>query len=806
MSDYPLKSQPRQKLPIAKKNKKWRKQNVDSSEHLGLYGHNGSVRQSHKNKLINYNLANDQLDVEDVERTCNPYNIEGATFPAKMQNYPIALPKIDLLVGEESKRKFDWRCRVINDDAVSSKEEGIKKMYMELLQKQVTADAFDEKEAEAEIKKLNKYVKHEYQDVRERMATHIMKHMWVKEDMQFKFNRGFQDALIAGEEIYYCDIVAGEPTFERLSPLNVHTVRSGESPHIEDSDIIMIDGYMAPGQVIDRYYDVLKPSEVKSLEDGEISNNSDFNIGEKERSIMLNDLIDIAEDSAGQFSAAYDTDGNIRVLRVLWKSLRKMYKLTFIDENGEEQSDLVDESHIKQDGEVLKELWISEWWEGTKIGGGAEKDGIYVNMRPRPVQFRSPSNPSKCHPGIVGTAYNINTSKAMSLLDRMKPYQYLYNVFMYRTELAFAKSHGKIMKVPLHEIPEGWDMDKWLTYAYAMNIAVVDSFKEGNKGASTGKLAGNMQQNNPVIDLEMGNYIQQHINMMEYVKQQLGEIAGVSDARQGQIATSELVGNVNREITQSSHITEKWFMIHDNVKLRAMKCMLETTKHAWRNSPPKKIQHVLDDMSTTILNIDPQELMEIDYDITISNSSNDAELMQSLKQLAHAGIQNDKITFSQLLDIYTSDSISDIRRKIEVSESESLQRQQEEQQQAMQMQQQAQQAAQAAQQAEQDFEAIKLDAEIQMNTQDNETKLTIAGMQQQANLMNQEDGDGDDNGIRDEIDLKKINQMQDKINKDYEIKNKQLNQKDKQDKDNLKIKKEELKIKRKQANKPTASK
>jgi hypothetical protein len=635
MSDYPIKHFPRQKLPLNKKTEKWRKQCIDASEHLGLYGYNNTIRQSFKNKLINYNLANDILDVEDVERTCNPYNIEGASFPAKMQNYPIALPKIDLLVGEESKRKFDWRVRVINDDAVSSKEAAIKDMYMKTAQEIITSESIDDKEIQQRLGKLSKFVKHEYQDVRERMATHIMKHMWVKEDMKYKFNRGFYDALIAGEEMYYCDIVAGEPVFEKLNPLNVHSIKSGESPYIEDADIIIIDGYMSNGMIIDRYHNELKPSEIKALEDGEITQNGDFNIGNRERSIMLDELIDITEDQTGQFSAPFDVDGNIRVLRVLWKSLRKMYKLTFTDEFGQEQSTLVDENHVKQEGEELKELWINEWWEGTKIGGGSEEGGIYLDMKPRPVQFRSVTNPSKCHPGIVGTAYNINSSKAMSLLDRMKPYQYLYNVFMYRTELAFAKSHGKIMKLPLHEVPEGWDIDKWLTYAYAMNIAVVDAFKEGNKGAATGKLAGNMQQNNPVIDLEMGNYIQQHINMMEYVKKQLGEIAGVSEARQGQIATSELVGNVNREITQSSHITEKWFMVHDNVKLRAMKCMLETAKHAWRNHPTKKIQHVLDDMSTEILNIDPQELMEIDFDITISNSSNDAELLQSLKQLAH---------------------------------------------------------------------------------------------------------------------------------------------------------------------------
>jgi len=42
-------------------------------------------------------------------------------------------------------------------------------------------------------------------------------------------------------------------------------------------------------------------------------------------------------------------------------------------------------------------------------------------------------------------------------------------------------------------IPEGWDITKWMYFARKAGIAVKDSFKEGMKGAATGKLAASVQ-------------------------------------------------------------------------------------------------------------------------------------------------------------------------------------------------------------------------------------------------------------------------------------------------------------------------
>ena len=408
-----------------------------------------------------------------------------------------------------------------------------------------------------------------------------------------------------------CDIIGGEPIVRRLNPLNVHTVRSGESNRIEDSDIIIVMGYMSPGQIVDEYHEFLTPKEISMIEEGMETSDAEsaIDIGRyPDLPLRMQDSIELSVLSNDlSYGSPFDNNGNLRVIKVYWKSMRKMLKVKYYDEEGDVQYELFDEDYKidKSKGEEAEILWVSEWWEGHKIGGTASSEdddrAIYCKMRPRPVQFRSMENPSKCHPGIVGQVYQTNDNDGVALMDRMKPYQYLYNILAYNTELMIAKNHGKIMRVNVAEIPEKWDPDLWLSFAQGMNVAFYDPFKEGNKGASQGKMVGSLGAGQaPVIDMEMGNSIQLYMDMMQFIKFELGEIAGVSAARQGQIHNRQAVGNTEREVTQSSHITEYWFLEHDQVKLRVLECLLETAKHAWSDRNNKKVQHVLDDGATML--------------------------------------------------------------------------------------------------------------------------------------------------------------------------------------------------------------
>ena len=797
---------PAQKKSYAQKTEKWRKDCVDAGEGLALYRNEG-LRQSHHTKRINYDLYSDILDQSDVERTCNPLGVLGLNSPAKMQNYPICNPKIDLLVGESTKRKFDWKVRVTNDEAISTKEQELKQKFSALLEAHVNGEISDSDQAD-ELRAFHNYVTYEYQDVRERRATHILTYLYEYQKMSYKFAKGFKDALICAEEIYQADIVGGEPVFNRLNPLNVHVVRSGESPYIEDADIILIRGYLSPGQIIDEYHDWLSPRDISRIESGFSENTSAesaIDIGRKpDLAINVNDAIDLAVlENNLEFGSPFDNNGNILVSKVYWASIRKMLKVKSYDEEGDAVYELQDETYTinKEAGEEATPIYVKEWWEGHKLGGarGYQGDGdtncIYTKMQPRPIQFRKMENPSKCHPGIVGTVYNTNDNTGVSLMDRMKPYQYLYNILAYNAELAIAKNRGKIMRLDLASIPEGWKIDKWMSFAQGMNIAVYDSFKEGNKGAAQGRLAGGMNAQAPVIDMEMGNTIQLYMNMMAFIKQEMGEIAGVSQARQGQIETREAVANTEREITQSSHITEYWFNEHEYTKIRCLEVLLETAKIAWKNKQNKKVQHVLDDGSTVLFEIDDQ-FMESEYGVQVTNGAKSFELIQNLKQLAHAGIQNQMITFSQLMDIYSTDSVSSIRRKIQRSEQEMQARQEQMAQKESEMQQQQFQAQADEEEKKREHDRELWSREDGRNTEDNETKLIIADIHNTA--IHTDDGADDDTQS-----IEGLQQQAKKLDSDIRQKDRQQTEVERHNKVTEGQKTNEISIKQKIANKPT---
>jgi len=746
---------PSQKKPSNEKGKQWRKDCINGAENLVMFS-DDTLRKSKKNKQINYNLYSDILDKDDVSKIIDPLGLDSSYTPAKMQNYPITNPKIDLLIGEEIKRKFDWRVRVINDDAISSKEKQLAEQLSSIIVEFYQKEAVNEEELNKRLEEFQKYKTYEFQDMKEVTGTWILKHLYEKQRMKSKWDKGFKDALLSAEEIYQWDIIAGEPVFIKHNPLNVYTQRSGESPYIEDSEIIVIDSYYPPGKIIDEYHEYLSPIDITKIEElaknGTPANNyPDMIIDAAELTVKIDTAV--FEMGVKEFASPIDLNGNIRVLKVYWKSMRKMKKVKFFDEYGEEQYELMPENYTinKDAGEEEKILWVSEWWEGHKIGGGvtaSTDEGIFVKMQPRPIQFRNMENPSLCHPGIVGTVYNTNDNKGMSLMDRMKPYQYMYNSLMYNTELAIATNWGKIMRMPLHEIPAGWEVDKWISYAKYMKIAPVDLFNEGTKGAAMGKLAGAMNQNAPVIDMEMGNTIQLYMNLMAYIKQEVGEIAGVSAQRQGQVSSNELVGNVERAVSQSSHITEYWFAEHADVKRRCLEIGLETAKIAWKNSKNRKLQFVLDDMSTHMVTINGEDLKEIDFDITITDGGLDAVVLQELKSLAHAGIQNDKLNFSQLMDIYTTDSLTSIRRKIEKSESDKIERDQKNQEMQGQLQEQQLKAVAEEKQKDRDHDFAKMDKEL-------EKAITIENIKAGIGVFNKGlDADGD--GIEDNIELEKL--------------------------------------------------
>lgn len=735
---------PPQQLPFSKKNKKWRKAHLDWADSKTFFNYS-LVRKSVIHKKINYDLLNGKLHMSDIELVLNPDSIKAGFVPDRIQHYPIMNSKLNVLRGEESRRVFDYRVIVTNPNAISEIENNKKEELLQNLQKLMADTSKSEEEFNQELEKLNDYYTYEWQDMREIRGNAILNHYVKEYNIPLLFNNGFMDAVTVGEEIYQCDIVGGEPVIERLNPLKVRIFKSGYSNKIEDADIIIIEDYWSPGRVIDTYHDVLSKKDIEYIENipdhiGQASIDSMDNIDERFGYVNNHmvgeeistdgfyfDPFNLFSDSISNSLLPYDLAGNIKVLRMYWKSRRRIKKVKSYDpETGEEVYNFFPETYIidKDNGEEEQIFYINEAWEGTKIG-----TDIYVNMRPRVVQYNRLSNSSRCHFGIIGSIYNLNDSRPFSLVDMMKRYNYFYDVIHDRLNKIMARNWGKLLRLDLAKIPKKWDIEKWMYYAKVNGIAVEDSFKEGNIGAASGKLAGALNNSSSgVIDAEFGNSIQSQINLLEFIKMEMSEVIGITRQREGQISNRETVGGVERATLQSSHITEWLFVIHDDVKRRVLECFLETAKIAFKGRS-KKFQYILSDNSMRIMDIDGDEFAEADYGLVVDNSQGTQELAQKLDMLAQAALQNQTLSFSTIMRLYNSSSLAEKQRLVERDEQAIQERNAQAQQQQLQSQQQMVQL-------ENEQRLAEMQQKEQANIRDNETKIIIAQIQ----ASNKEDG------------------------------------------------------------------
>lgn len=782
---------PRQKLPSRSKTTKWAAKCVAWGAEKNIMQYS-PVRDSVRHQQINYDLLNGKLHMDDIKSTINPYNMSAGYIADRIQHYPIMNSKLRVLHGEESKRVFDYRVIVTNPTSITSMQEEKKSQIMQKIQEMIMSNVQSEEQMQAAQQELEYWSNYTYKDFREMRANALLSHYSRQQNFNAIFNSGFMDAMAVGEEIYQISIIQGEPTLAKLNPRKVRIYQSGFSNRVEDADMIVIEDYWSPGRIIDTYCDILQSKDIDYIEsyfakkqgisrDGEYDDTAGFinvDIVDSNKA-TISELFGDTEYSI-ENSTPYDLYGNIRVCQVFWKSYRKVQKVKSYDPmTGEEIFTIHTEDYIPnaEAGEESTTMWINEAWQGVKIG-----DSLYLNMGPCPVQFNSISNPSRCHFGVIGSIYNINDDKPYSLVDIMKPYSYMYDVVYDNLLKLLSRNHGKIIRLDFAKIPEKWSIDKWMTILRTAGVAVEDSFKEGNRGVAMGKLAGSLNNaTSGVVDAEMSQSILAQIQILEFIKQEMSEVAGISKQREGQISNRETVGGVERATLQSSHITEWLFVTHDDIKKRVLEAFVEMSKAAAKGRNIK-FQYILPDNSMRVMELDGDEYAECDYGLVVDNSPESQELKANLPSLVQAGLSSKMTTFSSAMKIWSTQSLSEKQRMIENDERMMQQQAQQAQQQQAQLQQ---------QQIEEQLrlKTMELEQNDLLNQRDNETKILIANIQ--ANSRSQgEPTEPVDTGMS-ESERVKLEEQRREFDENLKF------LKDKQ--------KEDARLKEKQINKPTVS-
>jgi hypothetical protein len=756
---------PRQKISDAEKDDDWYKKNVDFAEHLLTSDVN--LRSNFKNKKTNYNLRANIINPKDFEKYINPDNLDLESMPASFQHIGIENSKINLLLGEYAKRKKDFKAYISSNDSegIGRKERALMEDINLQLMELIKGQNLTPEQLEKEMERISKYATYGFQDVAEITANKIIKKEYKEGDFDFTFLKTFEDLLVSGEEIMYCGVLGGNPVLRRVNPMNLYTM-GGNSMYIEDADIIVEYGYRSIGQVIDDYWDELSEKDIDFLEAGKVDAsmggggiglNRDLSVYDYYGEQGALNIFHPNEMGTRTFAGAFDTYGNVRVLKVCWRSRRKIGELTYFDADGNEQKDYVPDGYKpnKTLGETIKWIWVNEWMEATKIA-----DHIYTLMRPVPYASKSLVNKSKGTPPYVGSVNSTNDYKVQSLMDVMRPLAYSYDIAYYKRELEIATYKGSFTAINSSLIPSGWDPKEWMRYVTINKFGWLDPTNEILKGPSQGKSAGAFNTLTATqIQMGDGQAIQMYTNLLIDIDDKIGRLAGITGAREGQIQSSEAVNNVEREVAQTSHITEKWFAIDSNFRKRVYTKFLECCKYAYKKNP-KKGQYILDDMGQVMVdNFD--EFCSTEFDIHMSNSTSDTQLFNDLRSLSQAAIQNGQATFADLVAISQTDSVQDIARKLEDSAKKIA-----EQNNAMKEKEIAAQQEQAKlnaeqQQAEREFRIKQHEDTIAVKREEIAVKKELGELAHLSSHVLQDNElqqgqDTDDNGVGDFLDLRRV--------------------------------------------------
>lgn len=771
------KSFPAQKLPMSKKTQAWKEACVDYVVGAGDSGFGGNGRSRSDEMQTYYDLYNSIYNEKDLKYVTNPFKQDDG-FPAMAQDYNIIKPYVDQLLGEETKRPFNFHPQRTSDIAASELQEKAKEMLMDYIQATIAsklspeqAARYEQALATGEIQTpeaIAKYVQKDYKDIAETEAYHALQFLKRKLNLTHEFYKGWKDALIGGEEIYYIGVINGDPYVERVNPMYFDYEHSLDLEFIDDAAWCRRKMIMSATEIYDRFYDKMSErqlNELLELIDQRPGAGNNLEIRKTSidyESIKLHKINSFTDNP-------FDID-HIVVYHCCWKSFKKIGFVTLLNpETGEVEEFQVDEDYKVTGTEQSVEWdWIIEVWEGYRIG-----DDMYIGIQPIEYQHISADNPNSQKLPYTGVVYNNTNSKPRSLVSMMKPLQYMYIVVWYRLELALSRDKGKVAVMDITQIPKSMNIDvnKWMHYLSALGVAFINPYDEG--WDIPGREGGKPSQFNQLSswDLTMSNVIAEYIQLMQKIEDMVAKLTGITPQRQGQIAASELVSNANTAVNMSYHITEPWFWNHNQVKRRVLTMLLNTSKAAWKDSK-RYLNYILDDATRAFVQLSDNFFYE-DMDIFVDDSTKNQQYIDQLKQLLQPAMQNGA-SLLDIAEIITLDNMSMIKNRLEEIEQKRMEQMQQQQQAEQQAQQQIAEQQNQLKEEELMLKEAEMDLEKYKVDQDNATKITVAQLNAYRGAENM---DQDMNGIPDPIEIGKQALEQQKINSDIATKQLELNNK-----------------------------
>ncbi len=598
---------PRQNIPSSKKNEEWVLNCINS---IIAYQDTGDRYRNEKVKdHENYLIAEGYFDTKQFEYVTDMY---GITAPARLVNYPMIMPKLDLLAGELISQPLSFTVNVINRDAIRRKNEKKIQVAAEFIlrplrreMEKVTGVEFKDEDVGMEIPDDVR----EFQDLKFRDAIEEQVHTGIqyviqKYDLKNLFKRGFYDMGVTSKEFYRVVIKNGDPVPERLDPRTVIYDPDADVEDLHNALYAGVDNYWTPNEIIDRLGHKLTEKDIDYIEE----------LSRMESSWYQDNNVPFSS-----YIYTKDTSLKVRVVDIQWRSIRMMkFKKSpnKFDPEVPYYKMLADDYKPKKGEEIVRRP-ITEIWKGTKIGH--EK---IIDWGPKPNQYRFEENYAEAkldYFGVIKTNFN---GRTLSIVDALKNIQILYNVVMYHIELCMARAGGKSIVYDVAQKPKKTPLADVLYHAKNSGLILINSKQEGQQVSTFNQF----QQ----IDFTLSNSVQQLVNLKLMLEDTAEKLTGISSARSGVQKQGDLVGVTERNVLQSTTITAPMFDLHYKVVGQVLQDVANKMRMCWANEG--RMANVFGDMGMQTFKIDKAISLD-EYGIFIKNSSKEVQEKQIMLQL-----------------------------------------------------------------------------------------------------------------------------------------------------------------------------
>lgn len=779
----------------------------------------------------NYDLMKGILRMEDFYqepqvRSFTDMMTADLQLPAYVKMYSIITTPVNELVGEITKRPDTFRVKAFDDD---SKAEELQ-FKTDILQEYVISQAkqkivqqaamqgeeIDEEELQQLTMDQVKDVLDSYTSVAEKWANHVLTCQKAEFNLKEKSEDAFRDLLISGREFYHIYEDNSKLGFnvEVANPKNTWFLTTPDRKWISDPTGRAQGAYAAGtvqvmelSEIIESIPDLTK-EEIdhlrSSLQDYGLINVRESNLGNpnatpgidsvqydtfdplvlQTRMIIESEMKennDGLKDFLGLTSNVSSFGYKYVVVRSYWLSKKKIGKVIYLDEMGNEQSVLVDENYKSgtlPTQESIEWGWINQWYQGTKIG-----PDIY-HIKPFKLLNYCP---------IIGTTFEVKNTEAKSLVDLMKPFQVLYNVCMNQLYKLLEKEVGKVYLTSIRHIPIPKDgdaqdaLDIWEMEARNRGVMFIDDSPENLKSPSSFNQFRD-------IDLTRTQEIQSRYTLAQQLKNECWELIGMSRQRMGSVAASESATGVNTAVQQSYSQTEPLFVAHEYIMGQLYQSIIDAALYVESKKPQSTLSYITNEGESAFVQVNGSDLKFRDLKVFLTNRPEDKQMFDELRGLSQAIIQNGGSLYD-VIELYSTKSMRAMKKVFKELKDRQMQLQDQQMQtQQQQLDQQREIAAAQLQQTQ-----LQKEQEIANDNYQNEldrlNKKEIALIAAEAKNMGPL-SDVDNSGTPDVLEINKIAAEQSRTAKDYEMKMADIQGKNVQNLQKLEIEREKLKVNR----------